>query len=689
MTLLSLSALIYLVTRKGALMRFRIHQRVPRALLDEHFADKEDEESITVLIPSYVEEPRVVEKTVWSAALQEFPHLTIALLLDDPPFPSSDENREILARGREIVFSVIEELHPMSARFSQSRADIRRELDGGSFASAAVVSRLADDYRAAARWLENKAGSWRIDDHTDVFFCDQVLRDLARDLMQTEEALNDSIVLQQPLEDSRVVQLSNRLVWIFSAQGLTFERKQYISTPSDSNKAMNLNSFIALMGHSLKKVSTADGTVLRDAARDEAPDLVIRDTPYILTLDADSMLLRDYCLRLVYLLEQPGNERVAVTQTPYSSYRGAPSRIERLAAATTDIQHVLHQGLTYYDATFWVGANAVIRKKALEDIVQISAQGDKIVRTYIQDRTVIEDTESSVDLGMQGWHLVNYPERLSYSATPPDFGSLIVQRRRWANGGLLIVGKFLRQVRMRRNSDHSVRLGEFLLRVNYMVSIAWSSFGLIFLLFYPFDSRLLSLWVIAAAVPYFALMASDLKRNGYHRSDILRIYGFNIVLLTVNLAGTLKSIQQGVTDAKIPFARTPKVENRTASPALYVIMPWLIVVFSCLVLYADILSHNWWNAAFAGFNAVVTTWAIVSLVGVRNSFHDAFWGVIGWFYVPDRPDSRVRNRSLRGERGIGSPVSGPRHLGYNGWRDRLYYGDRDLIHRSRLTEDRP
>ena len=57
---------------------------------------------------------------------------------------------------------------------------------------------------------------------------------------------------------------------------------------------------------------------------------------YVLTLDADSMLLRDYCLRLVYQLEQPGNEHVAVIQTPYSSYRGAPTRIERIAAATTD-----------------------------------------------------------------------------------------------------------------------------------------------------------------------------------------------------------------------------------------------------------------------------------------------------------------------------------------------------------------
>ena len=55
---------------------------------------------------------------------------------------------------------------------------------------------------------------------------------------------------------------------------------------------------------------------------------------------------------------------------------------------------------------------------------------------------MIEDTESSVDLGIKGWTLFNYPERLSYSATPPDFGSLCIQRQRWANGGLLILSKF-------------------------------------------------------------------------------------------------------------------------------------------------------------------------------------------------------------------------------------------------------
>ena len=55
--------------------------------------------------------------------------------------------------------------------------------------------------------------------------------------------------------------------------------------------------------------------------------------------------------------------------------------------------------MTQYGATFWVGANAVIRRVALDDIVEVSTEGGFEVRTYIQDRTVIEDTESSVDLG--------------------------------------------------------------------------------------------------------------------------------------------------------------------------------------------------------------------------------------------------------------------------------------------------
>ena len=109
---------------------------------------------------------------------------------------------------------------------------------------------------------------------------------------------------------------------------------------------------------------------------------------------------------------------MAIAQTPYSAFPGSATRLERIAGATTDLQHIVHQGLTYYDATFWVGANAVIRKKALDQIAETSYIGDWEIKQYIKDRTVIEDTESTIDMGIHGWRLFNYPERLSYSRHP-------------------------------------------------------------------------------------------------------------------------------------------------------------------------------------------------------------------------------------------------------------------------------
>jgi cellulose synthase/poly-beta-1,6-N-acetylglucosamine synthase-like glycosyltransferase len=362
----------------------------------------------------------------------------------------------------------------------------------------------------------------------------------------------------------------------------------------------------------------------------------VPDTEFLLTLDADSVLLKEYCLRLVYFLQQPDNADVAVTQTPESSFRGAGNRIERLSGATTDIQHILHQGMTEYGATFWVGANAVIRKRAIMDIVEEEWVGGFKVSRFIQDRTVIEDTESSIDLAGHGWRLINYPERLSYSATPPDFGSLIVQRRRWANGGLLILPKLFFGKNGKNENLNISKIG-LLLRINYMASITWASFGLVFLLAYPYDGRLLSPLVLLAALPYFWAQAVDLKYNGYNYSDILRIYGFNLILLPVNLAGVIKSIQQALTVKKIPFARTPKVKDRTSAGLLYVIVPLLIVGFSVVTLWRNLVEQNWGNAAFAGFNAVTAIWAIFAYIGFWNLLADIWLGLTDWMYVEYLP----------------------------------------------------
>jgi len=631
-TFLTFSALMYLVARQGALQRFQKHVRVPRAELDRHFS--ENQPTITVLVPSYAEEPEVVRMTLLSAALQEFPSKRVVLLLDDNPNPTDPAVIERLEATRALAASISDQLSEPRFRFTD--ALLRFELgDGRAFASTDDARELADHYTWAAEWLYAQADAHAIDDHVDVFFADQVLRALGDDLALTGEAVRAAIEDGATLSTERVAQLYRRLTWTFDAELAVFERKQWASLSHEANKAMNLNAYIGLMGGVYRTEETPDGPILTPvpAGQRRPGDIEIPDSDFLLTLDADSILLREYCLRLTYFLQQPDNARVAVTQTPYSSFRGAGTRIERLAGATTDIQHILHQGKSYYGATFWVGANAVIRKRALEDIVETEFVGGFEVRRYIQDRTVIEDTESSIDLGTHGWTLANYPERLSYSATPPDFGSLIVQRRRWANGGLLILPKLWRQVKERRRRGENVSRIELLLRVNYMASICWASFGLVFLLAYPYDGRLLSPMVLLAALPYFISQASDLRYSGYKATDIFRIYGFNLILLPVNLAGVLKSIQQSLTGKKIPFARTPKVKNRTASPLLYVVAPLAMVAFSLFTLWRDWNAQNWGNAAFAAFNATLAIWAIVSYIGIGATIVDIWLGLTKPLYV--------------------------------------------------------
>jgi len=631
-TFLTFSALMYLISRQGAYARFAKHVRVPRAELDRHFA--KNQPSITVLVPAVNEEASVVRKTLLSAALQEYPHMRVMLLIDNNPHPKNEADAELLEQTQALSTEITELLAEPRKRFITALRDFELSHPGDrSAVTTNMVRKLAEHYAWAADWLKDLADKEEIADHVDVFFSDQVLHGLADELGLVGKALFASCDEGALIPLSRVKQLYRRLSWIFDAEIDYFERKKYASLSKEYNKAMNLNSYIGLMGGTYRQQQTPDGPVLIPTTKPHRDNITIPDSDFLLTLDADSILLRDYCLRLVYFLQQPGNERVAVTQTPYSSFRGARTRIERLAGATTDIQHILHQGMTQYGATFWVGANAVIRKHALEDIVEKEWIGGFEIKRYIQDRTVIEDTESSVDLALHGWTLVNYPERLSYSATPPDFGSLIIQRRRWANGGLLILPKLWATIRERQRNNEFVSRAEVMLRLNYMASIAWASFGLIFLLAYPYDGRLLSPFVLAAALPYFLAMASDLKYCGYKRSDVLRIYGFNLILLPVNLAGVLKSLQQALSGKKIPFARTPKIKNRTASPMLYVIVPLLIVAFSLFTLWRDELAHNWGNAFFAGFNAFVAFWAILAYIGIWNTIVDVWYGLTDWMYV--------------------------------------------------------
>ncbi|MPY94775.1 MAG: glycosyltransferase, partial [Acidimicrobiia bacterium] len=392
-TLLTLSAGAHLIARLGALYRARDHERVPRAVIDDHFAVPMP--ALTVLVPSYREDVRVIRQTLLSAALQEYAPLRIVLLVDDRPNPTDPEHVRMLVDARELPGELERLLAEPHGRFEAARQAFEAKARACGEVQVVDMLELASLYREAAGWLvELGEGQERVD-NSDDFLVDSVLGKLAEDFESVAQALQAAMHDGARLSTRRMGQLHRRLSATFQAELTSFERKSYASLSHELNKAMNLNSYLGLMGGRYRVQQSPQGRVLLAVGTGPC-DLAIPDTPYVLTLDADSTLLPEYCLRLVHFLEQPENASVAVAQTPYSAYPGARTRIERISGATTDLQHIVHQGLTRHGATFWVGANAVLRKRALDDIVELEDRAGFTIKRYIQDRTVIEDTESSI-----------------------------------------------------------------------------------------------------------------------------------------------------------------------------------------------------------------------------------------------------------------------------------------------------
>ena len=61
---------------------------------------------------------------------------------------------------------------------------------------------------------------------------------------------------------ARLAQLQRRLAWTFRAEISSFQRKRYASLSHEANKAMNLNSYIGLIGGSYREVETPAGRIL-------------------------------------------------------------------------------------------------------------------------------------------------------------------------------------------------------------------------------------------------------------------------------------------------------------------------------------------------------------------------------------------------------------------------------------------
>lgn len=580
-----------------------------RAFFDHHHP------SLTILIPSYKEEIDVVKQTMLSSILQEYPQKKIVLLIDDPTFPTDREESQRLEIVRNLPHELQELIEPMAKQLKQALWAFESRSKDQKLDIKEECQLLAKLNHQLAQWFDTLRLLFPSNDHVTTHFVSLTLTSrVEKHFKKAEEVLKGEWSFEKLYREYRYFSS------LLEVQISTFERKKYKNFSHAPNKAMNLNSYLSVMGKNFIERQEQDGISLIESEK-TLESIAFSDSKYVAMLDADTILTHDYAARLVYEMEKGENSKMAVIQTPYSAFPGSPGVLETIAGATTDIQYIIHQGFTNYGATFWVGANALIRKKALDDIVEYYEENGYSIARHIQDHTVIEDTESSIDLMSKGWALTNYPSRLSYSATPPDFGSLLIQRRRWANGGLLILPKLFSY--LFKSPFQISRWIESFFRFHYLFSIAGMTAMIPVMSILAYISPDYTFVFIAASIPYLWLYARDLSQHGYRHVDIFKVIALNALLIPINAAGVLKSIEQGITGIHTPFCRTPKVSGRTTVPPLYVFI-LLTLFFWCITMLVSTSAFNPTieNMICSMIYSLPIIYGFLAFLGIKASFQD-------------------------------------------------------------------
>jgi cellulose synthase (UDP-forming) len=264
--------LAYQLARIGYLYRLRRHKSCgAEAKGDLCFL--ENSPPVTVLIPSYKEETRIVRQTLFSAALQDYPVRRVVLLIDDPPTTTDPDDLCRLRAVRSLPGELQDLLDHASAGYQQAYAHFLARAEEDHLDLPEEFRALAKLYEKAANWFHSQATQYPVEDHTDELFVSLTFTQREQNLWQRARDLFHAAV-ENDLEQrgDELLPAYRHLASLFAVELTSFERKQYVNMSWASNKAMNLNSYIGLIGKRFNLVVREDGTQL-DPTTSAAADL--------------------------------------------------------------------------------------------------------------------------------------------------------------------------------------------------------------------------------------------------------------------------------------------------------------------------------------------------------------------------------------------------------------------------------
>lgn len=149
------------------------------------------------------------------------------------------------------------------------------------------------------------------------------------------------------------------------------------------------------------------------------------DGELVVVFDADHVATRAFLqMTIGWFTSDP---KLALLQTPHFFY--SPDPVQRNVTAVRDIQGegalfygVVQEGNDFWNAAFFCGSCAVIRRSALDEVGGFAPE------------TVTEDAHTALKLQRRGWDTAYLNVRLSAGLATERLALHIAQRARWARG---------------------------------------------------------------------------------------------------------------------------------------------------------------------------------------------------------------------------------------------------------------
>ena len=217
-------------------------------------------------------------------------------------------------------------------------------------------------------------------------------------------------------------------IWLLDDGGTEAKRTQKdpVLALAATRRHEQLKALCRAMGvnyHARKKNDHAKAGNLNDGLRVSKAELVV-------VFDADHAPVREFLKETVsFFGEDP---KLFLVQTPHYFLNPDPleKNLQTFSAMPSENEmfySVLQRGLDKWNASFFCGSAAVLRRKALETTGGFSGQ------------SITEDCETALSLHAKGWHSVYVDKPLIAGLQPETFVAFIGQRARWCQGMLQIL----------------------------------------------------------------------------------------------------------------------------------------------------------------------------------------------------------------------------------------------------------